>query len=324
MSKSKCENELENMRSERDHWKRAARANFADMAALAPREIAALLGGQGFITTGGKTLLLSDTETSRTILDQADQQKLVAYNEGRKAGIADSFASFDHWIAEAHLIDVAFVGVINFISGVCTLLYGRHLRSEQVIGTFQQPHADLVDVLSRGDIYNRRFQAAFGCDGIDLSKAYKLYDLLANTIASAKNGGSVDSERLLEALVGFRHIEIINRMAIIRATNKPGRREETATGYIVARLAELESIYPTWRRRAEIIIDELQAFDYRTPTQDEALKTLLEARRADSHAVYVKDTFHNAKKREASEGLIPPKFRVKGSTTPKTLHSEVD
>lgn len=294
--------------------KRHAAKLIQDMSAT---ELNALLRDKGIITHGENAAIVPESEAARKMLDSA-------YQQGVRDGDAAADRIYREWVTEAQAIDLQVTAILNFVTGVLTLMYGRDLDRQRVIATFEGPAADLLDVLHRADIFNRRFQSTFKTPGIDLSQPIALRELMANAIAAASNGDPISAGTLLAELQALRPSAIVDRMAIIREANKPGRKEETATGYIVEQAHELMSVYPTWRRRAEALIAALAALGYRTPAQADALALLRDQQRAGTHGDYVKNTYHNARKKAASEGLTEAKNRVKLSTTPQSENLVLD
>lgn len=288
--------------------KRLEEAVTARLADMSGQELIALLRDKGFTAHGDKQIVVHNPQATQAALN-------TAYQQGYKAGDGAADRIYREWVTEAQSIDLQVTAILNFVTGVLTLMYGRDLDRQRVIVTFERPAADLLDVLHRADIFNRRFQAAFKTPGIDLSQPIALRELMANAIAAATNGDPISAETLLAELQALRPAAIVDRMAIIREANKPGRKEETAAGYIVEQVHELMTDYPTWRRRAEVLIESLAALDYRTPAQEDALKQLREQERTGTHGEYIKNTYHNARKKAAADGLSEAKNRVKLSTT---------
>lgn len=278
--------------------KQAARDYLANMPAA---DLIALLSDKGIIAQGENAALVQESEATRVMLESAYQQGRQdtqtalnnAYGSGYQAGLETFYrGAYETWIEPAHDIEKAFTGILNFVTGIISLMYGRHMEREKVVQTFEPIIADLAEILNRADLFNRRYYAAYGEEGLDLSKVIALRDMLAAFIVDVHQT-PLDSERLFDALRAVRHHKLIDRAMIARAANKPGEYAPYTEWITQHALITRQERGLTWDQTAEALISELESMTFRPNHLDEALKMLRSNRDQGRHGDYVKTTCKN-------------------------------
>lgn len=279
---------------------------------LPAADLIALLSDKGIIAQGENAALVQESEATRVMLESAYQQgrqdrgKQIAvqeqttqatlnnaYGAGYQAGL-DTFyrGAYETWIEPAHEIEKAFTGILNFVTGIISLMYGRNMERTKVVQTFEPITADLAEILNRADLFNRRYYAAYGEEGLDLSKVIALRDMLAAFIVDVHQT-PLDSERLFDALRAVRHHKLIDRAMIARAANKPGEYAPYTEWITQHALIARQERGLTWDQTADALISELEDMAFLPNHLEEGLKLLRANRDQGRHGDYVKTTCKN-------------------------------
>ena len=151
----------------------------------------------------------------------------------------------------------------------------------------------LAGALSDADIVNRSWLSRFSTIGLRIELYIELRDLLADALAQGNT--RIDANALFQRISDtFNHEQVQDRLAVIRASLKPGRTPDDAVTVITRRAWQMrlvESSLP-WRTIGRRMIEEFAS----TGAHPDALAILQDADSNDTLADYMRRTCNNRKR----------------------------